>query len=50
MRKLLIFPGYVGALLFVLTSGAADATTQTKQPGPLTPELAKEIQKDPYIE
>jgi hypothetical protein len=50
MRKRLILSAVATALLLVRTSGAADTTTQTRQTEPLTPEVAKGIQKDPYID
>jgi len=51
MRKELLFIGCAAALSLVTIIGiAADSSTQTKPAKPLTPELAKEIRRNPYVD
>jgi hypothetical protein len=51
MRKELLFIGCAAALSLVTIIGiAADSTTQTKPVEPLTPEMTKEIRRNPYID
>jgi hypothetical protein len=51
MRKELLLIGCAAALSLVTIIGiAADSVTQTKPDNPLTPELAKEVRKNPYVD